>query len=168
MGTNQRRRRRTIQQLIFVAIIAVLAVFGLYHFFKWREELALGRVYFRLPAGHQTAPFKVEVARSDAERKMGLMYRRELEPDRGMLFVYPEESDHSIWMRNTYIPLDLVFIAADMKVLGVIENVPVLNEEPRSIGKPSKYILEVNAGAVRRHGIVEGASAVIEEAATER
>ena len=85
------------------------------------------------------------------------MYRRSLAKDAGMIFVFPEERENSFWMKNTYISLDMVFVGRDMKVVGVLHDVPPLNELPRSVSKPSMYVVEFAAGTMKRLGIGEGA-----------
>jgi len=99
---------------------------------------------------------EVEVARTPEEQQRGLMFRTELKPDAGMLFVYQRDGDHSFWMKNTYIPLDMIFITADGRVAGVVENAEPLTTTSRQVGTPSRYVLEVNAGFFRRHGIQPG------------
>jgi uncharacterized membrane protein (UPF0127 family) len=108
-------------------------------------------------AGADTPPFRLEVCSNDGERAMGLMYRRSIAPDAGMIFVFPEERQNSFWMKNTYISLDMVFVSRDMKVVGILHNVPPLNELPRAVGKPSMYVLEFAAGTMKRYGVEEGA-----------
>jgi uncharacterized membrane protein (UPF0127 family) len=98
----------------------------------------------------------VELARSDAERAMGLMHRRELADDAGMLFLFPESDDHSFWMRNTLIPLDMIFIGEDGRVVGIVERAEPLTLTQRSIGKPSRYVLEVNGGWCAKRGVRDG------------
>jgi uncharacterized membrane protein (UPF0127 family) len=108
-------------------------------------------------AGVETPPFRLEVCANDGERAMGLMYRRSLPQDAGMIFVFPQERENSFWMKNTYIPLDMVFVGKDMKVVGILHDVPPLNELPRTIGKPSMYVLEFASGTMKRYGVESGA-----------
>jgi uncharacterized membrane protein (UPF0127 family) len=84
------------------------------------------------------------------------MFRRELPEDRGMVFVFPEQQIQSFWMKNTLIPLDMVFVSQDGTVVGVVENAAPLTEEPRSVGIPSLYVLEFAAGAAKKFGISSG------------
>jgi uncharacterized protein len=81
------------------------------------------------------------------------MYRKELAAQRGMLFIFDEEEVQSFWMKNTYIPLDMIFITKNMFFAGVVENAAPLTESSRRVSSPSKFVLEVNAGFVKRHGI---------------
>ena len=96
----------------------------------------------------------VEVADDPRERETGLMYRESLDPYRGMVFVFPTEQVHSFWMKNTYIPLDMIFINRELQVVGVVANAEPLTLDPRSVGAPSTYVVEVNAGFAAQHGIV--------------
>lgn len=113
---------------------------------------------FLATSGGESPKFRLEVCSNDGERAKGLMYRRSLAEDAGMIFVFPEERNHSFWMKNTYIPLDMVFVDRDMKVVGVLSDVPPLNLAPREVGKPSLYVLEFAAGTMKRHGVGEGAT----------
>jgi uncharacterized membrane protein (UPF0127 family) len=98
----------------------------------------------------------VERALDDAARARGLMYRTRLDADAGMLFSWDSEAPRSFWMRNTCIPLDMLFIAADGTIVGILEQVPTLNTLPRAVPCPAKHVLEVNAGWTRQHGVVPG------------
>jgi uncharacterized protein len=111
------------------------------------------------------ARLTVELARTPRETERGLMYRRSMPEDRGMLFRLGERDDHAFWMRNTCIPLDMLFIDADGTIVGVLEDVPILNEDPRSVGRPSTHVLEANAGWARRHGVREGQKLLLPAAA---
>jgi uncharacterized membrane protein (UPF0127 family) len=121
------------------------------------SKLPVVEARFVTASGSQTPTFRLEVCSSDGERAMGLMYRRSLAKDAGMIFVFPEERQNSFWMKNTYIPLDMVFVGQDMKVVGILHDVPPLNQLPRAVGKPSLYVLEFAAGSMRRYGVEEGA-----------
>lgn len=100
---------------------------------------------------------KVEVVATEAKIQKGLMFRRHLPLDGGMLFLMGgPEREHTFWMRNTLIPLDMIFINRDMTVVGVVENAEPLTETLRTVGKPSSYVLEVNAGFAKQHKIGAG------------
>ena len=98
----------------------------------------------------------VEIADNDAKIERGLMYRRFMNPDDGMLFVMGEEKVQTFWMRNTLIPLDMIFITKDMVVAGVVAEAEPRTDTIRSVGKPSSYVLEVNGGWAAAHDIREG------------
>lgn len=106
--------------------------------------------------GRDPVSVTVEVVQTDAARQRGLMYRKHLAPDAGMLFIFEREEPHTFWMRNTLIPLDMIFIKSDWTVLGIVENATPLSDELRSVPGASQYVLEVNAGFSRRHGLQAG------------
>ena len=95
----------------------------------------------------------MELARTDEERGRGLMFREHLDADAGMLFLYEGEDIRRFWMRNTLIPLDMLFISADQRVVGIVENAEPQTDTLRQVGQPSQYVLEVNGGFAAAHGI---------------
>jgi uncharacterized protein len=97
--------------------------------------------------------FSVEVMRSDRDRERGLMFRRFLPKDRGMLFDFEVEQPVMMWMKNTYLPLDMIFISRSGKVVGLAENTEPLSEKIIPSGAPAYGVLEVNAGTVARIGL---------------
>lgn len=109
-----------------------------------------------LPEGREPVTVKVEVAANDPARERGLMYRRHLAEDAGMLFVFDRMEHQSFWMENTYIPLDMIFIDDALRVVGVVENAEPLTEDAREVEGESRYVLEVNAGFARQHDILPG------------
>jgi len=98
----------------------------------------------------------VEIVATDAARQRGLMYRRELPEGTGMLFVFDEESDHAFWMKNTFIPLDMIFVGGDRRIVGVQANTVPHSLRQLSVGKPSRWVVEVPAGWSARNQVKEG------------
>lgn len=98
----------------------------------------------------------VEIAATDEARATGLMYREALGQDEGMLFVFARDEVHSFWMRNTLIPLDMIFIAADGTIVGIVHSAQPRTDTPRSVGKPSRYVLEVPGGWSVARGVEAG------------
>ena len=101
----------------------------------------------------------VEIADVPHERNQGLMFRESLEWNRGMLFVFEEERTLSFWMKNTLIPLDMLFIDADFRIIGIKENVPPCKEDPcpsYPSKQPAKYVLEVNSGFALKNNLEIG------------
>ncbi|MDQ6437162.1 DUF192 domain-containing protein [Mesorhizobium sp. LHD-90] len=99
--------------------------------------------------------FGIEVADDPAERSTGLMFRETMPQDRGMLFVFENTQPASFWMKNTPLPLDLVFIGEDGRVRAVKQGEPQ-SEAVISPGVPVRFVLELNAGVAERTGIVAG------------
>lgn len=130
-----------------------------------------GTVTF-LPEGRPPFETRVELARewvqdpsrteayfdgeTPAETTRGLMFRRSMPENEGMLFLFRRSGHRSFWMMNTFIPLDMIFVRSDMTVLGVASNAEPQTTDPREVEGTSQFVVEVNAGFAARHGIVAG------------
>jgi uncharacterized protein len=123
-------------------------------------KLALGKVTFT--DAPNAPPVEVELARDEISRERGLMYRTSMPDNHGMLFSWDDESPRTFWMRNTCIPLDLLYVSKDGVVAGILEQVPTLNDAPRGIKCPVAHVLELNAGWARAHGVAPGMKLKIE------
>jgi uncharacterized protein len=108
-----------------------------------------------LESGGKSLTVQVEVADTDPKRERGLMFRKELPDGHGMLFLFDEEGEHSFWMKDTLIPLDLIFVDASGRVTGIIAQARPLTLQPRS-GGPSRMVLEVPGGWAAAHGVRVG------------
>jgi uncharacterized protein len=107
-------------------------------------------------SGDERHEFAVELAATPAERSRGLMYRRSMPADQGMLFDFERDEMVSMWMRNTYISLDMLFIRADGTIARIAEHTEPLSERTISSGEPVRSVLELNAGTSARLGIEPG------------
>lgn len=117
-------------------------------------ECAPDRVYLRGAWGQ--ASFEVEIADSEAERAQGLMFREELPRGAGMLFVYDQPQPAAFWMKNTLIPLDIIFLDEQGRVTSVHENAVPGDLTPIPGGDRVFAVLEINGGLARRYGITAG------------
>lgn len=102
---------------------------------------------------------RVEIAANDELRAQGLMYRDELRPDRGMLFFFPADGAYSFWMKNTRIPLDIIWIDTSRTIVDVKHDVPPCVADPCPSyhpAAPGRYVLELAAGVAREHGLKPG------------
>ena len=106
--------------------------------------------------GGTKAVVRVEIADSGAAREVGLMYRQHLAENSGMLFVFKYPQHLTFWMKNTEIPLDMIFAGADHSVSGIVANAEPFSERQLSVESDSQYVLEVNGGFAQRHGIKPG------------
>jgi uncharacterized membrane protein (UPF0127 family) len=107
-------------------------------------------------AGGSTYKFEVELATTPAEREQGLMFRKSMAPNAGMLFLYPSEQPVAFWMKNTLIPLDMLFLKADGSIARIAHNAVPLDETPIPSNAAVKAVLEVNGGTAATLGIKEG------------
>ena len=117
------------------------------------------------PAGQQTLEivsktgvhvFSVEIADTEPEREKGLMFRKKLPDGQGMLFDFQREQDVSFWMKNTYIPLDMIFIQGNGRILRIAENAKPLSTDLIPSEGPVLAVLEVSGGTAHRLGIAPG------------
>lgn len=100
--------------------------------------------------------FSVELAATEAEREKGLMYRKSLPEGQGMLFDFYRDQEVGFWMKNTYIPLDMIFIRGDGRILRIAENTEPLSEKIVPSNGPVRAVLEVIGGTARKLGIAPG------------
>jgi len=100
--------------------------------------------------------FQVEIADDDAERARGLMFRTSLAPDRGMLFIFEQAGEQSFWMKNTLIPLDIIFIGADGRILNIVAEATPKTLTPRWSAGEAQFVLELRGGEAARRGIAPG------------
>jgi len=107
-------------------------------------------------ASGKQVPIRAWVADTARRSFQGLMYIRRLDPDRGMLFLYPEAEYRSFWMRNTYVSLDILYIGADRRVINIAERVQPLSDAPIPSTGPAQAVLELVAGSAERLGIKPG------------
>lgn len=109
------------------------------------------------------AQFHVELATTPEARRTGLMYRPSMQSGWGMLFVYPDEAERSFWMKNTLIPLDMVFVDAAGEVVSILEGAEPETLVARRSEGPARYVLEVNAGAAEEAGLAAGMQMRLED-----
>ena len=100
--------------------------------------------------------FNVEVAKTIEERRIGLMYRKKLLNNEGMLFIFPREKIIQLWMKNTYIPLDVIFISENKVIVDIKKNMEKLSETIVKSKVKSRYALEFNAGLINKLDIEIG------------
>ncbi len=98
----------------------------------------------------------VELALTEHQITRGLMYRRSMPESHGMLFRLGERREHTFWMHNTCLPLDMLFVDDDGTIVGIVEAATPLTDTTRTVGCPSLFVVEVNAGWSRRHGVRPG------------
>jgi len=143
MSCTWRRRLETVSTVLVVAVL-----------FACRNS---SRVVISTKGGREVA-LRVEVADTPAKRTQGLQYQTELDDDRGMLFLFPTEEVQSFWMKNTPIPLDMIFIGSNRRIVGIIHEAVPFSTASLSVGAPSQFVLEIRGGLSRLRGIEVGDS----------
>ena len=114
------------------------------------------RVIISGPADQNLATVRIEIADTPSARETGLMYRQHLDENAGMLFLFKTPQHLTFWMKNTEIPLDMIFADENGKVIGIVAEATPFSERQLSVPGDSQYVLEVNGGFAARHGIKAG------------
>jgi uncharacterized membrane protein (UPF0127 family) len=142
-----------MQKLLLILFLSFVSMFSSVHA---QEPVTFARSSLTIETADGAHGFTVELAETEPQRERGLMLRREMAPDAGMLFLYPRDRTVTMWMANTYLPLDMLFIEADGRIARIVRNaIPQSRTLISSRGKV-RAVLELNAGTVRRLGIAEG------------
>jgi uncharacterized membrane protein (UPF0127 family) len=156
MSTGDKKRLRVMGCRIGAAVfIACIALSGYICAAQGGER----RVTFYSAGGQKACVFNVELAIAPEEQERGLMFREKLPDNCGMLFLYSDDDIRHFWMKNTFISLDMIFLNAKRKVVGVFH--AARPRDPTTISSiyPARYVLEVNAGKARQCGIKAGTQA---------
>lgn len=98
----------------------------------------------------------LRIADEPQQIQRGLMFVEALPPFEGMIFIMPAMGVHSFWMKNTLIHLDMIFIDEERRIVGIVENAEPLTLTPRTVNRPSRYVIEVNGGFAKKHGLHSG------------
>lgn len=140
--------RFLVTPLFLVLILCVPA--------RAQDDVLFDRSTLKIETADAVHSFDVEVATNDEQRARGLMFRNEMAPDAGMLFVYRRDRVLTMWMANTYLPLDMLFIGSDGRIVRIAENTIPLSRTTISSRNRARAVLELNAGTARRLGIDAG------------
>lgn len=120
------------------------------------DFLKEGLLSFYTPANEYITTIDIELAENDDERRLGLMFRKTMADNQGMFFIFPFDAMQSFWMKNTILPLDMLFINSDNEIVTIQRNTTPYAETSYPSSRPAKFVLEVNAGYADAHGIREG------------
>ena len=137
--------------------IYLILNFFLISFYTFSNEKIEVSIY------NKNITFNVEVAKTIEERRTGLMYRKKLLNNEGMLFIFPREKIIQLWMKNTYIPLDVIFISENKVIVDIKKNMEKLSETIVKSKVKSRYALEFNAGLINKLGIEIGDKVLFNE-----
>ncbi len=160
---NYKRRRMTILLLVLLIpavigiLIATLPSLGAKKNMgpKFQKEGTL-RITADAAQSQTLADIVIEIAENDDDRTRGLMWRRHMEEDQGMLFLMERQEMQSFWMLNTYIPLDILFIDEQFRIVTIRDNTVPQSLDPVPSSEPARYVLELNGGYCARKGIRVG------------
>lgn len=104
----------------------------------------------------QIKKIDVELAENDEERMQGMMYRKSMDDEKGMLFIFQREEPQSFWMKNTIIPLDIMYVNSKKEIVKIHKNTTPFSESSLPSEKPATYVVEVSGGFTDRYGVKEG------------
>lgn len=117
--------------------------------------------YLVKPAGDTVQHLKLEIADDDYQRETGLMYRQSMEADQGMLFIFEKEEPRGFYMKNTRIPLDLIFLDSQNKIVSIAKDAKPESLETIPSNVPAQYVLEINGGLSDQWNLVVGDSLIL-------
>ena len=137
--------------------IYLILNFFLISFYTFSNEKIEVSIY------NKNITFNVEIAKTIEERRTGLMYRKKLLNNEGMLFIFPREKIIQLWMKNTYIPLDVIFISENKVIVDIKKNMEKLSETIVKSKVKSRYALEFNAGLINKLDIRIGDKVLFNE-----
>ena len=145
-----------------IVILAAILLYIIYPFSKnegtdteymFKKE---GELTFTDSLGVVKTKIDIEIANSDFDRQLGLMFRKHMDAKNGMLFIFPSEEMQAFWMRNTFIPLDMVFVNAEKKIVTIHRNTQTLSDQSYPSSAPAMYVIEVTGGFCSSHNIIDG------------
>jgi uncharacterized protein len=158
--------------IVYSTILFILTCFGLfvYYTIEFRSKIVIenvkpdepsftknGKLTFIKKGGDLTLKnIDIEIADNDAKRTQGLMWRRSMTDYTGMLFIFDDEEPRSFWMRNTYIPLDIIFVNKSGEIVTIRDDAKPLSEISIQSEKPAQFVVEVNAGFCIHYKVTTG------------
>jgi uncharacterized protein len=154
MSSDRGAGPRRVRAWLWVTLVALYAFSGICSGFGGARAASVQPLEIVTKNGVQV--FSVEMATTEQEKETGLMYRKELAEGKGMLFDFSPEQEVSMWMKNTYIPLDMIFIRADGRILRIAESTEPLSTRIIPSRGLAKGVLEVIAGTAKKYGIEPG------------
>ena len=151
------------KRIISLAALSVFLSFNLTSCNEEKKEEAIktdpitfkkeGELYLIKATGDTLRKIDVELAETDYEHQTGLMYRESMEDNQGMLFLYDSERERSFYMKNTYVPLDIIYYAADSSLVSIQKNATPRDETSLPSEGPAQFILEINGGLSQEWGL---------------
>jgi len=172
--SNERKKNLFVQITVVIVLLGFVVYFVLSNFilnkpaatnsdlekamknkmtYTFQKE---GELVFTSNNGDTISKIEIEIADDDQQRELGLMMRRNMKEDNGMLFIFPFETLQAFWMKNTILPLDIIYVNSQNEIVKIYKNTVPYSEISLPSGKPSLYVVEVSAGYTDKYGIKEG------------
>jgi uncharacterized membrane protein (UPF0127 family) len=159
----KQKKKLTIQKIVIAVLAVALIGFFIVNNFITKEPKVEyytftkeGELTFTDSLGTLKTKIDLEIADNDYERQLGLMNRKEMKENEGMLFIFLRQDYQSFWMRNTLISLDMIFVNDQKKIVTIHKNTKILSETSYPSSEPALYVVEVLAGFTDRHNIQVG------------
>lgn len=165
---NQDKGKIADRKKIYYAIgaIVLIAVYVIAFIIPTQTEQAIeeteykfmkeGSLTFTDSLNNPITKIDLEIADTDFDRQLGLMFRKSMETNQGMLFIFPLQETLSFWMRNTFLPLDMIFVNADKKIVTIHKNTKILSDQSYASTESAQYVVEVVAGFADKYSIKVG------------
>jgi uncharacterized protein len=166
--TTKKQPKRDFSNFYKIVALLIIAIAALYFIFTYfggspeknDEEYMFrkdGELTFLDSTGTVSTKIDIQIANTEFDRELGLMFRKSMNENQGMLFIFPDVQVRNFWMRNTEIPLDIIFVSDSKRVLNIAKNTTPYSDISYSSAGPAKYVVEVNGGFCDRHNITRGA-----------
>ncbi len=139
--------------VIFLAISNLLKKNVTDSEYKFKKD---GTLTFLNDSSQVKAKIDIQIANTEFDRELGLMFRKSMKENQGMLFIFPQDTTQTFWMRNTFIPLDMVFINSQKVIVSISKDTKILSDQTYTSRGPAQYVLEVNAGYCDKFNIHSG------------
>lgn len=177
VSKNKQTENNNYLKYILIVLVVAIAAYFIYNYYQDKNKTQFkvktnediykekpepqfvkqGELEFLKKDGKSViSKIDIEIADDDAKSQQGLMYRKSMDENRGMLFIFKTPAAHSFWMKNTLISLDIIFVDANKKIIKIHKHTTPLSEKDLPSGGATLYVVEVNAGYTDKYGIAEG------------
>lgn len=162
---NQKKQKKfSVKKILIVSIVVVIGGYLIFNNFinNPKHEMEYytfskeGELVFSDSLGNIKTKIDIEIADDDYQRQLGLMNRKEMKENEGMLFIFPRQDWLSFWMRNTLISLDMIFVNENKQIVTIHKNTRILSDSSYPSTRPAKYVVEVIAGFTDKYNIQVG------------
>ncbi len=166
-NTADKSPEKKLSNLYKIAALVIIVLAALYFILIYRGESSKnneeeymfrkdGELTFLDSSGTVIIKIDIQIAQTEFDRELGLMFRKSMNENQGMLFIFPDVQVRNFWMRNTEIPLDMIFINDSKIILNIAKNTTPYSDNSYASSGPAKYVLEVNGGFSDSHNITPG------------